>query len=125
MSSSLSHMFFFVVLQGFSFLWRYVEFRGHCQESLYNLGRALHQLGLTHLALHYYEKALTLPSLHLEVRHLYDPPHRLLGAIYMMFGTENWIFKQFWGLENANFLSASFFCISCSIEECVLCFSTK
>ncbi|XP_055062106.2 general transcription factor 3C polypeptide 3 [Misgurnus anguillicaudatus] len=55
-----------LIVQGFSFLWRYVEFRGHCQESLYNLGRALHQLGLTHLALHYYEKALTLPSLHLE-----------------------------------------------------------
>ncbi|KAI7811198.1 general transcription factor 3C polypeptide 3 [Triplophysa rosa] len=55
-----------VIVQGFSFLWRYVEFRGHCQESLYNLGRALHQLGLNHLALHYYEKALTLSPLHLE-----------------------------------------------------------
>ncbi|XP_056596029.1 general transcription factor 3C polypeptide 3 [Triplophysa dalaica] len=55
-----------VIVQGFSFLWRYVEFRGHCQESLYNLGRALHQLGLNHLALHYYEKALTIPPLQLE-----------------------------------------------------------
>lgn len=55
-----------LIVQGFSFLWRYVEFRGHCQESLYNLGRALHQLGLTHLALHYYEKALTLSPLQLE-----------------------------------------------------------
>lgn len=56
------------VPQGFSFLWRYVDLRGHCQESLYNLGRALHQLGLSHLAIHYYEKALTLPPLKLEVR---------------------------------------------------------
>ncbi|KAF4074934.1 hypothetical protein AMELA_G00228980 [Ameiurus melas] len=55
-----------LVLQGFSFLWRYVEFRGHCQESLYNLGRALHQLSLTHLAIHYYQKALSLPPLKLE-----------------------------------------------------------
>uniref|UniRef100_A0A4W4FAC8 General transcription factor IIIC, polypeptide 3 n=1 Tax=Electrophorus electricus TaxID=8005 RepID=A0A4W4FAC8_ELEEL len=55
-----------LVLQGFSFLWRYMEFRGHCQESLYNLGRALHQLGLTHLAIHYYEKALSFPPLRLE-----------------------------------------------------------
>ncbi|XP_066517872.1 general transcription factor 3C polypeptide 3 [Hoplias malabaricus] len=55
-----------LVLQGFSFLWRYVDLRGHCQESLYNLGRALHQLGLTHLAIHYYQKALSFPPLRLE-----------------------------------------------------------
>lgn len=54
--------------QGFSFLWRYVELRGECQESMYNLGRALHQMGLTHLAIHYYQKALTLPAQKLEVR---------------------------------------------------------
>ncbi|XP_028281752.1 general transcription factor 3C polypeptide 3 [Parambassis ranga] len=55
-----------LVLQGFSFLWRYVELRGVCQESMYNLGRALHQMGLTHLAIHYYQKALTLPAQTLE-----------------------------------------------------------
>uniref|UniRef100_A0A665VIJ3 General transcription factor IIIC, polypeptide 3 n=1 Tax=Echeneis naucrates TaxID=173247 RepID=A0A665VIJ3_ECHNA len=55
-----------LVLQGFSFLWRYVELRGECQESMYNLGRALHQMGLTHLAIHYYQKALTLPVKKLE-----------------------------------------------------------
>uniref|UniRef100_A0A8C1LNV2 General transcription factor IIIC, polypeptide 3 n=2 Tax=Cyprinus carpio TaxID=7962 RepID=A0A8C1LNV2_CYPCA len=55
-----------LIVQGFSFLWRYVDLRGHCQESLYNIGRALHQLGLGHLAIHYYEKALTLPPLKLE-----------------------------------------------------------
>ncbi|XP_030636502.1 general transcription factor 3C polypeptide 3 [Chanos chanos] len=54
-----------LVLQGFSFLWRYVELRGECQESMYNLGRALQQLGLSHLAIHYYKKALDFspPSL--------------------------------------------------------------
>ncbi|XP_026217692.1 general transcription factor 3C polypeptide 3 isoform X2 [Anabas testudineus] len=55
-----------LVLQGFSFLWRYVELRGVCQESMYNLGRALHQMGLSHLAIHYYQKALTLPAQTLE-----------------------------------------------------------
>uniref|UniRef100_A0A671Z3H9 General transcription factor IIIC, polypeptide 3 n=1 Tax=Sparus aurata TaxID=8175 RepID=A0A671Z3H9_SPAAU len=55
-----------LVLQGFSFLWRYVELRGECQESMYNLGRALHQMGLTHLAIHYYQKALTMPAPKLE-----------------------------------------------------------
>lgn len=44
-----------------------MELRGECQESVYNLGRALHQLGLTHLAIHYYQKALTLPAQKLEV----------------------------------------------------------
>ncbi|XP_056157326.1 general transcription factor 3C polypeptide 3 [Lampris incognitus] len=55
-----------LILQGFSFLWRYVEFRGECQESMYNLGRALHQMGLTYLAIHYYQKALALQPLTLE-----------------------------------------------------------
>lgn len=53
--------------QGFSFLWRYMELRGVCQESMYNLGRALHQMGLTHLAMHYYQQALALPAQKLEV----------------------------------------------------------
>uniref|UniRef100_H3D6V2 General transcription factor IIIC, polypeptide 3 n=1 Tax=Tetraodon nigroviridis TaxID=99883 RepID=H3D6V2_TETNG len=55
-----------LVLQGFSFLWRYLELRGNCQESMYNLGRAVHQLGLTHLAIHYYQTALALPVQNLE-----------------------------------------------------------
>lgn len=55
-----------LVLQGFTFLWRYVELRGECQESMYNIGRALHQTGLSHLAIHYYQKALSLPPEKLE-----------------------------------------------------------
>lgn len=55
-----------LILQGFSFLWRYVEQRGPCQESMYNLGRALQQMGLAHLAIHYYHKALGFPPLTLE-----------------------------------------------------------
>ncbi|XP_028985790.1 general transcription factor 3C polypeptide 3 [Betta splendens] len=55
-----------LVLQGFSFLWRYVDLRGVCQESMFNLGRALHQMGLSHLAIHYYQKALELPAEKLE-----------------------------------------------------------
>ncbi|XP_054825864.1 general transcription factor 3C polypeptide 3 [Eublepharis macularius] len=55
-----------LIIQGFSFLHRYLHLRGSCQESLYNLGRGLHQLGLVHLAIHYYQKALQLPPLVLE-----------------------------------------------------------
>ncbi|XP_033024750.1 general transcription factor 3C polypeptide 3 [Lacerta agilis] len=55
-----------LIVQGFSFLQQYLSLRGSCQESFYNLGRGLHQLGLVHLAIHYYQKALELPPLVLE-----------------------------------------------------------
>ncbi|KAM9828933.1 general transcription factor 3C polypeptide 3 [Syngnathus typhle] len=55
-----------LVVQGFTFLRQYVELRGECQESMYNLGRALHQMGLTHLAIHFYQKTLLLPIQTLE-----------------------------------------------------------
>ncbi|XP_030065603.1 general transcription factor 3C polypeptide 3 isoform X1 [Microcaecilia unicolor] len=55
-----------LLVQGFSFLTRYLDLRGPCQESFYNLGRGLHQLGLTHLAIHYYQKALEFPPPRLE-----------------------------------------------------------
>uniref|UniRef100_A0A8D0HPS2 Ral transcription factor IIIC subunit 3 n=1 Tax=Sphenodon punctatus TaxID=8508 RepID=A0A8D0HPS2_SPHPU len=42
-----------LLVQGFSFLQRYLSLRGPCQESFYNLGRGLHQLGLVYVAIHY------------------------------------------------------------------------
>lgn len=44
------------------FILEYVKLSGHCQESEYNLARAFHFLGLTHLAVPHYERALCLPS---------------------------------------------------------------
>lgn len=44
------------------FMMEYAKLSGHSQESEYNLGRAFHLLGLTHLAVNHYEKALCLPS---------------------------------------------------------------
>ncbi|KAM8933598.1 general transcription factor 3C polypeptide 3 isoform 2-T2 [Pelodytes ibericus] len=55
-----------LLVQGFSFLNKYLDLRGPCQETYYNLGRALHQMGLTHLAIHYYHQALDLPPLQLK-----------------------------------------------------------
>ncbi|XP_053554531.1 general transcription factor 3C polypeptide 3 isoform X2 [Bombina bombina] len=55
-----------LLVQGFSFLNRYLNLRGPCQEAYYNLGRALHQMGLTHFAIHYYQKALEFPPLQLK-----------------------------------------------------------
>ncbi|KAL3869972.1 hypothetical protein ACJMK2_042592 [Sinanodonta woodiana] len=50
-----------LVAQGLMFLNNYRELRGECQEVYYNIGRALHQLGLVHIAIHYYNKALQMP----------------------------------------------------------------
>ena len=43
-----------LVVQACAFLNTYVKLRGKCQESYYNLGRAMHQLGILPAALHYY-----------------------------------------------------------------------
>ncbi|ELU03270.1 hypothetical protein CAPTEDRAFT_162722 [Capitella teleta] len=50
-----------MVNQGCAFLNQYMELRGECQESYYNLGRAMHQLSLLHAATYYYNKALEFP----------------------------------------------------------------
>ncbi|XP_060072289.1 general transcription factor 3C polypeptide 3-like [Ylistrum balloti] len=50
----------FLLTQGLVFLHNYAELRGDCQESNFNIGRALHQLGLTYAAIHYYRKVLDM-----------------------------------------------------------------
>ncbi|XP_053200601.1 general transcription factor 3C polypeptide 3-like [Panonychus citri] len=45
-------------MQMCAFLNLYLETRGECQESLYNIGRSFHQLGLLNEAIHFYERAL-------------------------------------------------------------------
>ncbi|KAK7076939.1 General transcription factor IIIC, polypeptide 3 [Halocaridina rubra] len=47
-----------LVAQACAFLNTYVEMRGECQESMYNMGRAFHQLNLLPQAIYYYKKAL-------------------------------------------------------------------
>ena len=47
---------FFPFAQACSFLNTYKELRGECQEVYYNLGRAMHQLGLLPAAIFYYKK---------------------------------------------------------------------
>lgn len=50
------------IMQGMMFIFEYVKIRGRCQESEYNMARAFHLLGLTHLAVPHYENVLCLPS---------------------------------------------------------------
>jgi hypothetical protein len=42
--------------QGLAFMWKYESLRGDCQETYYNLGRAMHQLALFPQAIFYYQK---------------------------------------------------------------------
>ena len=49
-----------VVSQLCAFLNLYLEIRGECKESLYNIGRSFHQLGLLHEAVHFYKQALKI-----------------------------------------------------------------
>jgi general transcription factor 3C polypeptide 3 (transcription factor C subunit 4) len=51
------------ILQAFAFLQEYSSTRGCPQEAAYNTARAAHQLGLLHIAVPYYERALeTAPT---------------------------------------------------------------
>ena len=49
-----------LVVQASAFLQNYAKLRGHCQETYYNLGRAMHQLGILPAAMHYYKKVLDM-----------------------------------------------------------------
>ncbi|VDO63878.1 unnamed protein product [Schistosoma margrebowiei] len=48
------------ILQAVGFLGEYKRLRGDCQEVNYNIARACHQLLITHMAIHYYEKVLDM-----------------------------------------------------------------
>jgi len=48
-------------LQGLAFVKKYERMRTLKQECYYNIGRMFHQMGIIHMAVHYYEKALNEP----------------------------------------------------------------
>ncbi|KAI5808754.1 hypothetical protein DFH27DRAFT_589841 [Peziza echinospora] len=61
------------VLQAMAFLFEYHKLRAsdkcswdEIQEAEYNIGRAFHQIGLTHLSIPYYERALAISDEHLS-----------------------------------------------------------
>ncbi|KAF0289805.1 General transcription factor 3C polypeptide 3 [Amphibalanus amphitrite] len=49
-----------LVVQAQAFLGQYASLRGDTQESMYNMGRGMHELGLLPNAVHYYTRALEL-----------------------------------------------------------------
>ncbi|KAJ1549965.1 transcription factor TFIIIC subunit tfc4, partial [Nowakowskiella sp. JEL0078] len=48
------------VVQGFTFLFRYRDLRSYNLESSFNIARAFHHIGLSHLAIPFYEEVLGL-----------------------------------------------------------------
>uniref|UniRef100_F6VN53 Uncharacterized protein n=1 Tax=Ciona intestinalis TaxID=7719 RepID=F6VN53_CIOIN len=50
-----------LIVQGIAFLDKYRKLRNVDQESFYNMGRALHQIGLESYAVLYYKRALAVP----------------------------------------------------------------
>ena len=52
-----------LVVQACALLNTYLEMRKECQESFYNLGRAMHQLKLLPQAIFYYKRALEMPKI--------------------------------------------------------------
>ncbi|KAL3194736.1 hypothetical protein MRX96_045942 [Rhipicephalus microplus] len=65
--------FYWLATQGMTFLCRYLRARGSdCQEALFNVGRALHELGYPHMAVNMYQRALAAPSAVQEMPEVFD-----------------------------------------------------
>ncbi|CAD5117133.1 DgyrCDS5941 [Dimorphilus gyrociliatus] len=78
-----------LVGQAAAFFSKYKEKRKFDQESYYNLGRAMHQMGLLHLAVEMYEKALACPSVESEDFNLKKETAYNLSRIYLDSGSKN------------------------------------
>ncbi|XP_076814589.1 general transcription factor 3C polypeptide 3-like [Clavelina lepadiformis] len=55
-----------IIAQSLACFHKYLKARKFPQECYYNIGRAMHQIGLEHYAIHYYEKALEAPVAEFE-----------------------------------------------------------
>lgn len=82
-----------IVIQLTAFLDLYLELRGECQESFYNIGRAFHQLGLFANAVHFYRKALDSKlDIQCEDKHNFDLKREIaynLSLIYRSSGAHD------------------------------------
>ncbi|KAH8026121.1 hypothetical protein HPB51_016147 [Rhipicephalus microplus] len=65
--------FYWLATQGMTFLCRYLRARGSdCQEALFNVGRALHELGYPHMAVNMYQRALAAPPAVQKMPEVFD-----------------------------------------------------
>lgn len=79
-----------MVVQALAFLGRYRQARGaNTQEALYNMGRALHQVGLPHLAVELYQQALEQPPAVPDMPEVFDLRREIafnLSQLYLSSG---------------------------------------
>ncbi|KAL4236009.1 General transcription factor IIIC [Mactra antiquata] len=83
----------YLITQGIVFLHNYLELRGRCQESYYNIGRALHQINITYAALHYYKKALNFPPCIKNINNTFDLSKEIaynMSLIYLQSGAKEY-----------------------------------
>jgi len=81
-----------LVVQACAFLNQYLKLRGPCQESYYNLGRAMHQLGLLPAGLYYYKRALDVPAAVADAGQMLDLRREAafnISLIYQSSGAED------------------------------------
>ena len=71
-TSTCTMVIYSLVVQACAFLNTYAHLRGYCQESSYNIGRAMHQLGLLPAALHYYKQVLATKPVVEDPKGIYD-----------------------------------------------------
>ncbi|XP_054164495.1 general transcription factor 3C polypeptide 3-like [Oppia nitens] len=82
-----------IVIQMCAFLDLYLQLRGECQESLYNCGRAFHQLGLLNNAVHFYRRALDCDTqINAKNKHIFNLKREIaynLSLIYRHSGAND------------------------------------
>ncbi|KAL1418248.1 hypothetical protein MTO96_026128 [Rhipicephalus appendiculatus] len=72
-SQKFPEKYYWLATQGMAFLIRYLRARGSdCQEALFNVGRALHELGFLHIAFNLYQRALAAAPAVQEVPEVFD-----------------------------------------------------
>ncbi|XP_052256802.1 general transcription factor 3C polypeptide 3-like isoform X1 [Dreissena polymorpha] len=89
----------YLIAQGMAFLHNYMELRGPCQETYYNLGRALQQLNILYAAVHYYRKALEYPPAIGERGGMFDLTQEIaynLALIYQTSGSVDYARYILW-----------------------------
>ncbi|XP_059175732.1 general transcription factor 3C polypeptide 3-like [Physella acuta] len=67
----------------------YKEMRGECQESYYNMGRAMHQLNIIYAAVYYYKKALEFPPIVVDEQGTFDLSHEIAYNLALIYNKSN------------------------------------
>ncbi|BFZ16356.1 hypothetical protein BsWGS_19396 [Bradybaena similaris] len=78
-----------LILQAVCLLNAYKEMRGECQETYYNLGRAMNQLEIQYAAAHYYKKALEYPPMVTDAEGTFDLRREIAYSLSLIYLRSN------------------------------------